>query len=94
MYGTVMTGRLRGSVDDLLQLMKEWESERDVPGYVDMQLLLADDGRTVVQTVRFADKASYDALADDAEQAAWWESKAAQLLDGEPTWTDGTWLDR
>lgn len=89
-----MTGRLRGSVDDMLVLMKEWESEGSAPGFVDTQILFADDGHTVVQTVRFTDKAAYDALSNDPAQATWWEDKAAPLFDGEPTWTDGTWLDR
>ena len=94
MYGTVMTGRLRGSAEDLMQAIKEWEETRKVPGYVDGQLLLCDDGVTVVEAIRFTDKASYDAQANDKEQATWWEAHAAPLLDGEPTWVDGTWVDR
>jgi hypothetical protein len=94
MYGTVMTGRLRGSFDDAVAELKEWEATRHVAGYVDAQLLLGDDGVTLVNTVRFTDKAAYQALADDPEQARWYAERMAPLLDGEPTWVDGTWADR
>lgn len=94
MYGTVMTGRLRGSFDDAIKELEVWERDRHAPGYVDAHLLLADDGVTLVNTVRFTDKAAYQALADDPEQARWYEERMAPLLDGEPTWVDGTWADR
>jgi len=91
MYGTVMTGRLRGSFDDAIKELRDWEASRNVPGYVDSQLLLSDDGRTMVNTVRFTDRAAYEALADDPAQARWYEEHMAPLIDGDPTWTDGTW---
>lgn len=92
MYGTVMTCRLRGSIEDVVQEMKAWEAERHAPGYVDSHVLIADDGRTMVQMVRFTDKAAYEALADDAEQAKWYEEHVEPLIEGEATWTDGTWI--
>jgi hypothetical protein len=93
MYGTVMTGRLAGSMDDVKQVLKEWEASRPAAGFVDSQLLLADDGVTVCQAVRFTDKAAYVTLADDPEQSRWWEERMRPLLADEPTWMDGTWVD-
>lgn len=92
MYGTVMTARLKGSIAELEQTLAEWEANRRPPGYLGEQTLLADDGTTVVQAVQFTSKEAYAALADDPDQATWWDTKVQPLLDGDATWVDGTWI--
>jgi hypothetical protein len=52
----------------------------------------ADDGSTVVVAVRFASRADYERLAADPAQSEWYQALLAPLLDGEPTWIDGSWL--
>jgi hypothetical protein len=47
----------------------------------------------VVVCVRFRDRASYEALAENPEQDAWWRREMEPLLDGELTWIDGDWHD-
>jgi hypothetical protein len=54
-------------------------------------MLRADDGSTVVMAVQFDAKEQYVALADAPEQDEWWRTVMAPMLDGEPTWIDGTW---
>ena len=93
MYGTVMIGKVRGSVDDMQARVDRWRKERgDGQGYVDQRVLVADDGRVVV-CVRFASKKEYEALADDPAQDEWWRVEMAPMLDGEPEWIDGEWRD-
>jgi hypothetical protein len=92
-YGTVMIGRLTGSTDELVQALKDWETERHVKGFVDSRVMLGDDGQTVVNAVRFESKADYDALADDPEQDRWWRERFRPLLADEPQWIDGSWLE-
>lgn len=93
MYGTVMTAQLAGSLDEVREALRQWERERQVPGFVDAHVLLAEDGVTVIESVRFATKAQYQALADDPEQDRWWRERFAPLLASEPTWVDGTWIE-
>ena len=57
-------------------------------------MYLTDDGETMIESVRFRSKQDYQALADDPEQDRWWRERFAPLLTSEPTWVDGTWLDR
>ena len=91
MYGTVMIATLKGSLEDVRQAAKEWENDFDAPGYVGQDVLVADDGTTLVMTVRFATKAQYQALADNPAQDEWWRTTMAPLFDGEPRWIDGEW---
>ena len=91
MYGTVMIGKLKGGRDETMQASRDWDAQRQVPGYVRSDILFGDDGQTVVVAVQFASKEQYLALADSPEQDEWWRTVMAPMLDGEPTWIDGTW---
>ena len=92
MYGTVMIGTMAAgtTVEDFDGVMKEWLA-RDVDGFVDEQMMLCDDGRTVVMSVRFRDKAAYQALADDPGQDEFYSTRIAPVLEGDPQWHDGEW---
>jgi hypothetical protein len=94
MYGTTMVGTLAAGVtaDKLRDLLKDWESKRQVPGFMSSHLLFGDDGKTVVNVAVFESKEAYFALADDPEQSKWWGEHFAPLLDGEPRWIDGAWI--
>jgi hypothetical protein len=93
MYGTVMTGRLKVPVEQVEAAVAAWEKDKGArtEGYQDQSVLAGDDGTTVVACIRFRDRESYAALADDPEQDAWWTSSMAPLFDGEVTWVDGVW---
>jgi antibiotic biosynthesis monooxygenase (ABM) superfamily enzyme len=93
MYGTVMIGTLKGSIDELRNAVEKWQAERQVPGYVSSDALVGDDGRTVVNVVKFTDKAAYQALADDPAQDEWWSTVMRPLLAEDPQWYDGTWAE-
>lgn len=94
MYGTTMIGTLADGVtaDDVKSELKAWEAERQVPGYVSSHVMVADDGKTIVNVAVFDSKESYTALADDPAQDEWWQKHYAPLLDGDPRWIDGDWL--
>ena len=93
MFGTVMIGRSSTPVEQVRSLVSDWSTEiGSAAGFVDERALVTDDGR-VVMCVRFVDRASYEALADDPAQAAWWEANLKPLLDGDPEWIDGHWHD-
>jgi hypothetical protein len=94
MYGTTMIGTLANGVtaDKLRAELKEWESERQVKGFVSSHVLLADDGETIINVAVFDSKESYMALADDPAQDEWWQKHYAPLLAGEPKWIDGSWI--
>jgi antibiotic biosynthesis monooxygenase (ABM) superfamily enzyme len=91
MYGTVMVGKLKGSAEDLRMAAKEWQAERNVPGFVSSEALIGDDGTTIINVVKFTDKAAYVALADDPAQDEWWTTKMRPLLAEDPQWYDGEW---
>ncbi len=91
MYGTVMIAKLKGSLEDLRQIEKEWEAEYPAKGFVGQDILVGDDGETVVSIVRFASKAEYVALADNPKQDDWWRTKMQPLLGDDVQWIDGEW---
>jgi hypothetical protein len=91
MYGTVMIGKLTGSIEDLRQASKEWETEGAAPGYLGEDILVGDDGETIVVAVRFASKEAYQTLADDPKQDEWWSTTMQPLLGPDVTWIDGEW---
>ena len=91
MYGTVMIGTLKGSAEDLRIAAEKWQAERQVPGFVSSEALVCDDGRTIVNVVKFTDKESYFALADDPAQDEWWTTTMRPLLAEDPQWFDGVW---
>jgi hypothetical protein len=96
MYGTVMVAQLKEptTADELRESMDKWrESRPGRPGLVDAQMLLTEDGGLVVSAVRFASKEDYWAMADDVAHDEWFATKIAPLLDGDPTWMDGNWIE-
>ena len=93
MYGTVMIARPAVSIDEMKRRSEKWETERGPQvGYIDQWVMAADDGR-LVMAVRFATKAAYQALADDPSQDEWWRTEMMPLLQGDPEWIDGEWLE-
>ncbi len=92
MYGTVARMKVKR---ENLDALRAWASEartRQVPGFVSAHVLLPDawDDEVIV-AVLFEDKDSYDTNADSPEQH---ESylKMRALLEADPEWTDGEWL--
>src|SRR5437763_10244410 len=67
MYGTTMIGTMAEgvSIEDVRSELKAWEAERHPSGYLSNHVLVADDGKTVVNVAVFDSKDSYLALADD-----------------------------
>jgi len=94
MYGTTMIGTLADGVTEerLREELASWESQRQVPGFMSSHVLVADDGKTVVNVAVFESKEAYLALADDPEQGAWWSAHYAPMLNGDPRWIDGAWI--
>lgn len=89
-YGTVMTATLQVPLERWLEELRAWTLERRTPGFLSEQTLLADDGRTLVSAVCFADEASYRRLAEDPAQDTWWTERVAPLVT-DVRWIDGTW---
>jgi hypothetical protein len=89
-YGTVMTATLIGSVEALLQASREWVEQRDAAGFLVDEILVSDDGKTIVTPVFFASKDEYLKLADDPLQDEWWSTRMAPHLT-DVKWVDGTW---
>jgi hypothetical protein len=88
-----MIAKIKGSVDDMRVRSEKWEAERGgLVGHVDTHVMATEDGR-ILMAVRFESKAKYLALADDPKQSEWWENELMPLLDGEPQWIDGEWID-
>jgi hypothetical protein len=93
MFGTVMIARSTAPVELMRSIVNDWAGTiGTAAGFVDERALVTEDGRVVV-CVRFADRASYERLADDPAQSAWWESTLRPMLDDDPDWIDGTWHD-
>lgn len=92
-FGTVMLATLTGSLDAVLQSAEQWVEQRRVDGFLDEEVLVSADGRTVAVSVFFRDRAAYEALADDPEQDRWWTERMAPHL-ADVRWIDGTWQRR
>lgn len=94
MYGTVMIGRLAVPFEEVDGVVRAWEAERgsSLAGYVGQQVLLSGDGDTVVAAIRFADRASYEALGEDPAQDEWWTTRMAPCFQGDVQWIDGDWM--
>ena len=93
-----MLGKLKpGSFPAWKDGLTEWKRERvdagQVDGFQSEYTLYGDDGVSIASVVVFESKEKYMALADDPEQDKWWQAKVVPLLDGDVTWTDGTWAD-
>lgn len=91
-YGTVMIATLTGSLEDLLRANAEWAEQRRARGFLSEEVLLSDDGRTVVVPVFFASKEDYQRLADDPDQEHWWLDRMAPLV-RDVRWIDGVWQE-
>ena len=91
MYGTVMIAKIKADPDEMMRAAQKWNTERQVDGYRRTDALTGDDGETIVVAVQFDSKEQYVALADAPEQDEWYRTVMAPMLDGEPTWIDGTW---
>ena len=89
-YGTVMIARLVVPFSEVEASMDSWRGRR-VPGFVHEDVMLCDDGVTLVMSVFFEDEASYRALADDPAQSEWWTSVMQPMIDGDAQWFDGHW---
>lgn len=89
-YGTVMIATLEGDVAALQRASEEWAADRRAPGFLVDELLVSDDGRTVVLAVFFEDRDSYVRLADDPGQSEWYRERLAPHL-SDVRWIDGTW---
>ena len=74
-YGTVMIARLAAPFEDVEASMREWAAARTVPGFRHEDVMLCDDGVTVVMSVFFDSEADYRALSDDPAQDAWWRER-------------------
>ena len=90
-----MIGKLADGVtaEQIHAELKAWEAERTVPGYLSSHVMISDDGRTVINVAVFDTKENYMALADDPVQDEWWQKHYAPMLDGDPQWIDGIWVD-
>lgn len=91
-YGSVMTATLTGSLDEVRRAVVDWVEHRAAPGFLAEEVLLADDGTTVVVPVWFASRADYERLAGDPGQDAWWQQEMAPRLT-DVRWVDGTWQE-
>ena len=91
-YGSVMTASLTGSLEQVRRATVDWVEHGAAAGFLAEEVLLADDGTTVVVPVFFASKQDYERLADDPGQDAWWQEKMAPHLT-DVRWVDGTWQE-
>lgn len=90
-YGTVMIAKRAVPFEDIEASVRRWAEERQVSGFRHEDVMLCDDGVTVVMSVFFDSKQAYAALSDDPEQDRWWREEVSPMIDGDPTWLDGTW---
>lgn len=92
MYGSI--ARLKpkpGQESAVVELMREWAQGRGAKvGGFESSLVYRPDDRPeeLVMVVAFADKASYDANADDPEQDKWYQ-RFREALQEDPAWEDG-----
>ena len=91
-YGSVMTATVTGSLDEIRRATVDWVENGAAAGFLAEEVLLSDDGKTVVVPVFFASREDYERLADDPGQDAWWQAKMAPHL-SDVRWVDGTWQE-
>lgn len=91
-YGTVMIATLTGPLDEVRRAAHDWAEQRPAQGFLGEEVMLADDGRTVVAPVFFSSRQDYERLADDPSQDAWWQERMAPHL-SDVRWIDGTWQE-
>ena len=91
-YGTL--GRMTpkaGKRDELIAMMSSPPTGAAANGYRGGYVLKADEGDDVVVAVMYDDKDAYFAMVHDPQTDANFGT-IIELLEGEPTWTDGEWL--
>jgi quinol monooxygenase YgiN len=90
MYGTIARMKVKsGKLDDLVKLTADTVNTRRPKGYLGEIIYKMDNNpNEVMMAVFFADKASYQANANDPEMNKQYEQYRA-LLDADPEWTDG-----
>jgi heme-degrading monooxygenase HmoA len=92
-YGTL--GRMQpkaGKRDELIRMMSAPPAGEAAKGYRGSYVLKADDNDVVVVAVMYDDKAAYDAMVHDPTTDENF-GKIMALLEAEPSWTDGEWLE-
>ena len=93
MYGTL--GRMQpkaGKRDELIRMMNAPPAGEAAKGYRGSYLLKADEGEVVVVAVMYDDKGAYDAMVHDPKTDENF-GMIMELLEAEPSWTDGEWLE-
>ena len=95
MFGTIARMRPKvGRQPDVVRLFEEWGRERGprVPGamggYLMRPLNRPDE---VIAVAIFADRATYEANANDPQQDAWYQRLRTEL-DEDPAWEDGEYV--
>jgi len=91
-YGTI--GRMTpkaGKREELVALLSVPPSGAAASGFRSAYLMKADEGDEVVIAVMYEDQAAYVAMVHDPATDANF-GKIMELLEGEPTWTDGEWI--
>lgn len=89
MFGTL--GRMTpkpGKLDELIAHLHDPETAA-TNGYGGSYLLVPDEGEEVVVAVIFKDRDSYFAMVHEPKTDANYQ-QLLTLVEGEPTWTDGT----
>lgn len=91
MYGTIALCHVRPDNVDKLRALAAAEDELAIEGYLGTDLLMVDNHpETVLMVVRFADRDTYRANADSADQDTRYQDFRA-LMEDDPVWYDGQW---
>lgn len=92
MYGTMAICKVKAENREKMQKVMLQYEKLDVPGYLGSEVMFPNNhDDTMVLVARFADKASYEANADDpAQHERYVEYRA--LMEADPEWYDGDWL--
>jgi heme-degrading monooxygenase HmoA len=94
MFGTVGKAHIKPqNRATLLEVFDRQSYDQDVPGFVKSYVMFPENREDEVLIVAmFEDRATYYRNADDpAQNERYLEYRA--LLDDEPEWTDGEWLE-
>jgi quinol monooxygenase YgiN len=88
MYGTVAKMRVKPENRDQLRKVAEAQNVEQVEGFVATYTLFENDSDVAWLLAVFADRATYDANANDpAQHERFMELRA--LMDADPEWHDG-----
>jgi heme-degrading monooxygenase HmoA len=80
-----------GKRDELIAMMSSPPTGAAANGYRGGYVLKVDEGDDVVVAVMYDDKDAYFAMVHDPQTDENF-GKIMELLESEPTWTDGEWL--